>query len=80
MNNDLLIIKLKLDNLEQQATNYVTVAETAPPDRDVDPNEEVRIVNKERSPRDPNKILIITANQKYKKMLKSRGRSQNFFR
>ena len=80
MNNDLLTIKLKLDNLEQEATNYVTVAKTAPPDRDVDPNEEVRNVNKERSPRDPNKFLILTANQKYKNVLKSRGRSQNSFR
>ena len=60
MKKDLLIIKLQqLDNPEQ-ATSYATMAKTEPPDRMVDPKEEVGIVNKQRTPRDPNKILIKT--------------------
>ena len=54
---------MKLNNPEQ-ATSYATVAKTEPADRKVDPKEEVGIVNKEHSPRDPNKILIITGKQK----------------
>ena len=54
-----------LDN-PGQATCYATVAETAPPDRNVDPKEEIRKVNKQRSPRDPNKILIITGEQSFR--------------
>ena len=62
---DLLTIKLKLDSPEQ-ATSYATVAKTEPPDRKVDPKEEVGNVNKERSPRDPNNILITTGKQKFR--------------
>ena len=62
---DLLTIKLKLDNPEQ-ATSYATMAKTEPPDRKVDPKEEVGNVNKQRSPRDPNKILIMTGKQKFR--------------
>ena len=65
MKKDLLTIKLKLDNPEQ-AISYATVAKTAPPaDRSVAPKE-VHKVNKQRSPRDPNKILIITGKQKFR--------------
>ena len=55
MEKDLLTIKLKLDNPEK-ATIHATVAKTAPPDRNVESNEEVHNVNKLRSTRDPNKI------------------------
>ena len=65
MKKDLLTIKLKLDNPEQ-ATSYATVAKTEPPDLKFDPKEEVGNVNKQRSPRDPNKILIITGKQKFR--------------
>ena len=65
MENDLLIIKLKLDNPEQ-AASYATVAKTEPPDRKLDAKEEVGNVNKQRSPRDPNKILMITGKQKFR--------------
>ena len=44
MKKGLLTIKLKLDNPEQ-ATSYSTVAKTEPPDRKVDPKEEVGNVN-----------------------------------
>ena len=44
MKKGLLTIKLKLDNPEQ-ATSYSTVSKTEPPDRKVDPKEEVGNVN-----------------------------------
>ena len=66
MKKDLLTIKLKLDNPERTTSSYATVAKTEPPDRMVDPKEEVGNVNKQRSPRDPNKILIITCKQKFR--------------
>ena len=65
MKKDLLTIKMKQENPEQ-ATSYATVAKTEPPDRKVDPKEEVGNVNIQRSPRDPNKILIITGKQKFR--------------
>ena len=60
----MLTIKLELDNLEQ-ATSYATVTKTAPPDRKVDPREESPKVNKQFSPRDPNKVLILTGKKKF---------------
>ena len=65
MKKDLLTIKVKLNNPEQ-AISYATMAKTAPPaDRSV-ALKEVHNVNKQRSPRDPNKILIITGKQKFR--------------
>ena len=62
-NDEKLTIELTLDNPEQ-ATSYATVVKTAPPDRSVGPKE-VHKVNKQRSPRDPNKTLIVTSKQTF---------------
>ena len=56
-----------MDNSEQN-TSYATVGKTAPPNRSVNPKK-VHNVNKQRSPRDPNKILIIIGKQKFRDSL-----------
>ena len=61
---DSLTIKLNLDYPEQ-ATSYATVDKTEQNDREVDPKEQVRILIKQGSPRDPIKILKITGKQNF---------------